>query len=131
MYRQNCLLEAASKHFSIFDDQNLPHMKKLIIAASLVVVLASATWLACTKTEKAQTTDNANLTLPSGFSARVLIDSIGKARHLAITGQGDIFVKLADAVNGAGIVVLHDNGDAATVKSKFGDFGGTGAYIKN
>jgi glucose/arabinose dehydrogenase len=106
-------------------------MKKRIIAASLAVLVASATWLACSTPEKAQTVDNSQLTLPSGFTGRVLIDSLGKARHLAVTAQGDIFVKLEDPVNGKGIVVLQDNGTEATIKSSFGDFGGTGAYIKN
>jgi glucose/arabinose dehydrogenase len=106
-------------------------MKKRFIGASVAVLVTSAIWMACTTAEKAQTSGGANLTLPSGFNARVLIDSIGKARHLAVTAQGDIFVKLADPVNGSGIVVLHDNGDKATVKSTFGDFAGTGTYIKN
>ncbi|HVW95571.1 MAG TPA: PQQ-dependent sugar dehydrogenase [Mucilaginibacter sp.] len=75
--------------------------------------------------------DNAGLTLPEGFSAAAIADNLGSARHLAVTPQGDIYVHLSRAKNGAGIVVLHDDGDKATVKSTFCKFGGTGIAIKN
>jgi glucose/arabinose dehydrogenase len=106
-------------------------MKKQFLAFVVVFSFMAASWLACTPADKAQGVNNSGLTLPSGFSGTMLIDSIGKARHLAVTAQGDIFVKLADVVDGAGIVVLHDNGSDATVKSRFGNFGGTGIYIRN
>src|SRR5687768_9502984 len=106
-------------------------MKKRVFTALLVVMVVSAAWLGCSTTEKTQALDNSNLTIPSGFSARMLIEGIGKARHLAVTAQGDIFVKLEDTVNGSGVVVLHDNGEDATIKSTFGKFGGTGAFIRN
>src|SRR5689334_15184138 len=83
------LIEVSLLHFSIFDDQNLRPMKKRIAIAALAAVVFSTTWLACTTSEKTQTTDGAGLTVPSGFSAKVLIDSIGKARHLTVSPQGD------------------------------------------
>jgi glucose/arabinose dehydrogenase len=106
-------------------------MKKRLFIAVLTVLLVSAAWLSCTTTEKSQTSGNAGLTLPSGFSAQMLIDSIGKARHLAVSPQGDIFVKLEDIKDSVGIVVLKEGAEGTTVKASFGDFGGTGAYIKN
>jgi len=107
-------------------------MKNRFLLAATVFSCLTGLWIACTPKEQAsKSIDNSQLTLPSGFSGRMLIDSIGKARHLAVTSQGDIFVKLEDTVKGAGIVVLHDNGDDATVKSTFGKFGGTGIFIRN
>jgi glucose/arabinose dehydrogenase len=106
-------------------------MKKRILIAVLAALSVSTIWLACTPSQKAETPDNTGLTMPSGFSARVLIDSIGKARHLAVTKQGDIFVKLEDPIDGKAIVVLKEDGNGATVKATFGEFGGTGAYIKD
>lgn len=106
-------------------------MKKQILAFTVLFGVIAGTWVACAPGEKSQGDNNAALTLPSGFSGTMLIDGIGKARHLAVTAQGDIFVKLEDLVDGAGIVVLHDNGADATIKSRFGSFGGTGIYIRN
>ncbi|MDB5029680.1 PQQ-dependent sugar dehydrogenase [Mucilaginibacter sp.] len=75
--------------------------------------------------------DNAGLTLPAGFTGTALITGIGSARHIAVTPQGNIYVKINKLKNGKGIVVLHDSGDKAEVVSSFGDFAGTGMYIKN
>ncbi|MBL7696508.1 MAG: PQQ-dependent sugar dehydrogenase [Chitinophagaceae bacterium] len=38
--------------------------------------------------------DNGGLLLPKNFSALVVVDSIGHARHLAVNKNGDIYVKL-------------------------------------
>ena len=38
--------------------------------------------------------DNGGITLPGGFEAVVVTDSIGPARHLAVNDNGDIYVKL-------------------------------------
>ncbi len=78
--------------------------------------------------------DNAGLVLPHGFGALKVIDTLsGKSRHIAVTPQGDIYVKQLRAGNGKGIILLHDatgNGKA-TVAKAFGDYGGTGIAIKN
>jgi glucose/arabinose dehydrogenase len=77
--------------------------------------------------------NDAGLKLPSGFSAGVFADGLGEARHIAVTPQGDVYVKLSDLKNGKGIYYLHDaNGDGkADVKTGFGDFTGTGMGVKN
>lgn len=72
----------------------------------------------------------AGLTLPSGFNAVVLAEKLKGPRHLAVTPQGDIYVKQSDG-NGNGVLVLHDDGDKASVKSHFGNYSGTGIAIKN
>lgn len=77
--------------------------------------------------------DNAGLKLPTGFGALKVADGLGEARHLAVTSQGDIYVKLSDFKDGKGIYYLHDvNGDGkADVKTGFGNYTGTGMVIKN
>jgi glucose/arabinose dehydrogenase len=77
--------------------------------------------------------NNAGLTLPAGFGALIAADNTGRARHLAITPGGDAYIKLNRVKNGGGIVYLHDtNGDGKYDETKtFGNYGGTGMYIKN
>ena len=48
--------------------------------------------------------DNGGLLLPGGFEAVVVVDSLpGKARHLAVNDNGDIYVKLMHGVKNAGM----------------------------
>jgi glucose/arabinose dehydrogenase/mono/diheme cytochrome c family protein len=71
--------------------------------------------------------DNGGLILPGNFEALVVTDSIGRARHLAVNDNGDIYVKLTynDAMKGGGGTVgLRDNnndGKADTI-AYFGDY---------
>lgn len=79
--------------------------------------------------------DNGGLSLPGGFEAVVVADSIGRARHIAVNNNGDIYVKLRP--NEDGIVALRDtdNDGKADIISAFGDYpnegGGTGMAIYN
>lgn len=76
--------------------------------------------------------DDSGLKLPSGFSASKVIDSSGKARHLVVTPQGNIYVKLAKPKDGKGILIYHENANGkASLTGGFGDYGGTGIYMKN
>ena len=81
----------------------------------------------------AATARHDSLKLPDGFKAVIFADSVGKARHLAVTNKGDIYVKLASLKEGKGIVYLHDSdGDGiADQRSSFGDYGGTGMFIRD
>jgi glucose/arabinose dehydrogenase len=70
---------------------------------------------------------NAGLILPGGFDAIAVVDSIGRARHLAVNDNGDIYVKLEynDKMRGkGGSVALRDtNGDGkADSIVYFGDY---------
>ena len=76
--------------------------------------------------------DQAGLTLPPGFCAQVVADSVGAARHIAVAPNGDLLVALRDS-NG-GVVALRDaDGDGvAEQREKFGASGGTGiAFFDN
>jgi len=77
--------------------------------------------------------DNAGIVLPAGFGAVAVVDSLGNARHLAVNGNGDIYVKLGRLKNGKGIYVLKDtNGDGkADQATGFGTYGGTGIVLGN
>ncbi len=112
-------------------------MKKSIIktSAALAVAAGCVLFFAAKPVlhKSLKTADEAVLKLPSGFSASIVADNLGQARHLAITSSGDIYVKLARVKNGKGILMLHDkNGDGkADDITGFGDYGGTGMIIKN
>lgn len=77
--------------------------------------------------------DNGGITLPDGFKAVVVADSLGQARHLTVTKNGDVYVKMERVRNGRGIIRLRDiNGDGvADDISGFGNYPGTGIAIKN
>lgn len=78
--------------------------------------------------------DNAGLTLPDGFCAVVFADSVGRARHIVVSEDGDVFVALARSrrqEGAVGIVALRDSdGDGiADTRSQFGQAGGTGIAL--
>ena len=73
---------------------------------------------------------DAGITLPAGFNAAVIAENLGAARHLTITPQGNIYVKIQGAKDGKGITYLTQANGKAEVKSTFGD-AGTGIKIKN
>ena len=77
--------------------------------------------------------DNGGLTLPSGFQAVVVADRLGRARHIAVRDNGDIYVALERTNNGGGIVAMRDtNGDGKPdVIKHFGESGGNGIAIHN
>src|SRR5688572_12274166 len=52
--------------------------------------------------------DNGGLTLPDNFGAITVSNSTGKARHIAVNANGDIYIKLSELKNGKGILVLKD-----------------------
>jgi glucose/arabinose dehydrogenase/mono/diheme cytochrome c family protein len=73
--------------------------------------------------------DQGGLIVPEGFEVLVVSDSVGAARHMAVSEQGDIYVKLRGA-KPKGIVALRDvnnDGKADTVKY-FGDYEDKGNY---
>jgi glucose/arabinose dehydrogenase len=76
--------------------------------------------------------DNAGLILPDGFGALKVAELGAQARHLVVTPQGLIYVKLARPVNGKAILVLKENeAGKATVINSFFNYGGTGIYLKD
>lgn len=97
---------------------------KLILGFSLVILGYNCS--------KAQSND-ANLTLPQGFKASIVANDLGRARHIAVTPEGDMYVKLNRLKDGKGIVYLQDtNHDGVFDKqTAFADYSGTGIYLKD
>ncbi|MEP6724655.1 MAG: c-type cytochrome [Bacteroidota bacterium] len=82
--------------------------------------------------------DNGGLILPGGFDAVVVADSIGRARHITVNDNGDIYVKLTynDIMHGSGGTAAirdNDNDGKADIIAYFGDYkdeGGLPAGIR-
>lgn len=77
--------------------------------------------------------DNGGLVLPDGFKAIVVADSVGRARHITVRDNGDIYVALRSQKNDGGVVALRDtDGDGvADETAYFGGASGTGIDIHN
>jgi glucose/arabinose dehydrogenase/mono/diheme cytochrome c family protein len=83
----------------------------------------------CTQTETKRSlpkgdADNGKLALPDGFEALVVVDSVGKARHIAVNENGDIYMKLRGVTPLGGSVALRDTtGDGkADIVKYFGTY---------
>jgi glucose/arabinose dehydrogenase len=116
--------------FSLIKCQySLLSMVKSIMFKSLLAALMLLSVVRCNQPVKlpAGDADNGGLLLPGNFEALVVTDSIGRARHIAVNDNGDVYVKLTynDAMKGAGGTVgLRDtNGDGrADTIAYFGDY---------
>ncbi len=77
--------------------------------------------------------EDGGLTLPGSFSSVKVITDLGRARHLVVAANGDIFVRLDKLKDGKGIYRLRDtNGDGkADNVTGFSKMTGTGIKIKN
>jgi glucose/arabinose dehydrogenase len=74
------------------------------------------------------------LNLPDGFEASVFHPGVGRARHIAIAENGDIYVRLATSHANPGVLRLRDgdgDGRADSVRRVVSDQGGTGIEIRN
>lgn len=81
----------------------------------------------------AQSPDAVKINLPAGFASQVMAKNLGRARHLVVNSNGDIYIKLERLRNGSGIIRLRDkNGDGKIDDTAgFGNYVGTGIAIKN
>ncbi len=80
--------------------------------------------------------DNAGLKLPSNFTAIKVADNLGIARHIAVTPQGEIYVKLnfnkRSKYKTAILHLIDTNGDGIMDSiQQIGNYAGTGIAIKN
>jgi len=102
-----------------------------LAAAPMAPAYAQASGLACSA-------DKAGITLPEGFCALIVADSVGRARHMAVASNGDVFVALAqgrsegDLANPSVMVLRDTTGDGvADVRVTFGGVGGTGIALSS
>lgn len=73
--------------------------------------------------------DNGGLFLPKGFEALVVTDSSGPARHMAVSEDGNIYVKLRITQGDSGNIAIsvNKNGKAALMQ-RFGDYPNDGSF---
>jgi glucose/arabinose dehydrogenase len=105
-----------------------------LLALSTLVLLVSISLTQCTR-PVASLPDgdpgNGGLFLPEGFEAMVVVDSLkGRARHMAVNDNGDIYVKLRFPQEEGGNVALRDtnNDGRADIVKIFGDYHDKGNY---
>lgn len=102
-------------------------LQAVSLAAGLVLPLLPAQAQPASPAAK----PNAGLKLPENFQATLLIDNLGRTRHLIVTPKNTIYVRLARPQEEKGTVLLEQANGKARVKSRFGDFGGTGVYLRD
>lgn len=97
--------------------------------ASFVVGIAMLLCTQCKQNDTKSTlpqgdADNGKLVLPDGFEAVVVVDSVGRARHIAVNENGDIYMKLRGVTPSGGSVALRDTtGDGkADIIQYFGTY---------
>jgi len=73
--------------------------------------------------------DNGGITLPDGFCASVVVDSIGQARHIAIADNGDIYVKTRSEEGGVAALRDTDGDFKVDTIERFSDMTPTGSGI--
>ena len=121
-------------------------MKKLLnglwmLPALLVMIAAAGCETQMTDTDADATAlspnlacaaDNDGLQLPDGFCAVVVADTLGRARHLTVRDNGDVYVALRRPTDQGSIAALRDtDGDGrADSIAFFGEDGGTGIHLR-
>jgi hypothetical protein len=66
--------------------------------------------------------DNAGLKLPTGFGALKVAENVGRARHLTVTPQGNVYVKSSKLVDGKGILEVKINANGKGEVVNFGAY---------
>jgi len=112
-------------------------IRKTLIAAGITMAATVATSPLFAKNDstynKVSASANASLKLEDGFSATLVAEGLDGARHLVVNKFGGIYVKLGRLKNGKGIYFLKDADGDGTFETQtgFGDYPGTGIYIRN
>jgi glucose/arabinose dehydrogenase len=109
------------------------YLKSFNILCSCMLLVTATSFAGDTTAVSKRKPADVVITLPQGFKSVKVATDLGRARHIAVASNGDVFVKLDKLKDGKGIIRLHDaKGDgAAVVKTGFGNFTGTGIAIKN
>lgn len=109
-------------------------MKNKILYATSVAIFLFASCKTEKKEKQAELTAiDSTISLPQGFSATIFADTVGSARHITVSDNGVVYVKLGGVKGGHGILRLEDkdkNGVADNI-SGFGSYNGTGIAMGN
>ncbi|MBK5279493.1 MAG: PQQ-dependent sugar dehydrogenase [Bacteroidia bacterium] len=107
-------------------------IKAFLFVVSVLVVSA------CSQQEKrallVPDVHNGGLTLPEKFGAVVVVDTLGRGRHMAINTNGDIYLHLSRANGeGKGIIALRDTtaDGRADIMNGYSSITGTGIELHN
>jgi glucose/arabinose dehydrogenase len=106
-------------------------MNKYIKLSARFLLLFALGFTQSDQDDKPVNTKNGGLFLPDGFEATVVVDSLpGRARHLAINDNGDIYVKARFADKGESVIALRDtnNDGRADIIKRFGGAAKERAY---
>lgn len=107
-------------------------MKKVLLIGGLAIAGLTMTSYTFAQGETNITvTDGVKITLPKGFTTNIVAENLGKPRHLSINNDGSMYVKLARPVDGKGVLYLKESNGKYKVVNGFGNYGGTGIFIKN
>ena len=103
--------------------------KKFLYTAFLLLAVAGLTGFSVAVKLAAYN----DLKLPAGFSASIVADSLGTTRHIAVTNNGDIYVKMYSVKSGSGVYFLSDANHDGRMDKKvgFANYPGTGIKIHN
>ncbi|HET9486850.1 MAG TPA: c-type cytochrome [Chryseosolibacter sp.] len=108
------------------------YLRYLAKSSILFFLLLSVTLIKCGSTVElpAGDPDNGGLFLPDGFEAIVVVDSLkGRARHMAVNDNGDIYVKARFPREGGNIALRDTTGDGkADIIQQFGTYKADGTY---
>ncbi len=108
-------------------------MKEAIILILLVIIAS------CNKVDRSPLFDlqadagNGGIRLPEGFGATVFADTLGRARHIAVNKNGNVYINLRSLKDGKGLVALKDDDEDghADQIAYFEEVAGTGIGIYN
>jgi glucose/arabinose dehydrogenase len=104
----------------------------------LTLILLGLSVISCSQVNREKPSDMVNdtqneggLTLPEGFGATIFADNLGKARHITVHDNGNVYIKLESLKDGKGLVALRDTDQdgRADETAYFGDVAGTGIDI--
>ena len=108
------------------------NVSKTCFSALVLISILSTFLFRCVQKSNLPTgdSDNSGLFLPDGFEVVVVADRIGRARHLDVNKNGDIYVKLTDAKQDSGNVAIRDsnNDGKADHIAYFGDYKAESGY---
>src|SRR5262249_59638134 len=83
-------------------ERTIMRMKRLILVVSAAMAIISVVTFVGAAAAPACDPDNGGLKLPQGFCAAVVADNLGRARHLAVAPNGDLFVSTQTGRGGSG-----------------------------
>lgn len=119
-----CYLPAAMRSICSF-------FQKPLLAAAFPLLLVAVPLTACGQKKPASKPTDPGITVPPPFKCHVVAENLGQARHLALTPQGGMYVRLAELKDGFGTVYLKENAQKERweVVRRFGRFDGTGIAL--